>query len=94
MKVDQIYIDFSRGSENEISKEMNKVNTRVRFNDCQIILSLIDGKKCTMEIAEIMGKPINKISGRFTQLKAMNRIKPIDTKQINQSKFTIYEIIE
>lgn len=94
MKVDQIYIDFSRGRENEVSKQMNKVNSKVRENDLSIVLGLIDGKKCTLEIAEIMNKPINKISGRFTQLKAMNRIKPIGTKKINQSKFTIYEIIE
>jgi hypothetical protein len=91
--VKQIEIDFSRGRENELSKEMNAVNNQVRQKDLETVYSLIDGIRCTSEIADIMGKPINKISGRFTQLKALNRIKPIGSKQINNSKFTIYATI-
>lgn len=90
----QLEIDFSRGRENALSKQMNDVNNKVRANDCDRVLSLIDGIRCTQDIADIMDKPINKISGRFTQLKAMNLIKAIGTKSINNSKFTIYEQIK
>ena len=89
--VKQIELDFSRGRENEVSKEMNAVNNLVREKDIETVLSLIDGIRCTMEIADIMGKPINKISGRFTQLKALNKIRAIGVKKINNSKFTIYD---
>ena len=83
--------DISHGRCNEVSKEMNQVIAPHKENDRNAILSLIDGVNSTMDIATILDKPINKISGRFTELKAKGLIEAVGTKQVGRSKFTIYK---
>ena len=60
-------------------------------NQRQEVLGLIDGFKCTMEIAELMGVPLHKISGRFTELKAAVEIVAISRKEYNDSNYTVYK---
>lgn len=45
----------------------------------------------TMDKATILDKPINKVSGRFTELKAKGLIEAVGVKQEGRSKFTIYK---
>lgn len=85
----QQHYDISKGKSNEVSKEMNQVVRKE--NDRNMILSHIDGINSTMDIATILDKPINKISGRFTELKAKGLIESVGTKQLGRSKFTIYK---
>ena len=85
----QPHYDISKGKSNEVSKEMNQVVHKE--NDRNAILSLIDGMNSTMDIATILDKPINKISGRFSELKAKGLIESVGTKQVGKSKFTIYK---
>mgnify|MGYP006921329635 CR=1 FL=1 len=81
--------DLSRGNKNAISKEaFSKVDKEA---DRQKVLSLIDGNLCTFEIAEILKKPIHKISGRFTWLKSQGLIMLKGYKIINNSKYSVYE---
>ncbi len=81
--------DLSRGKENELSKEaFEKVDTKKGQTD---VFNLIDGFLCTFEIAEKLGKPIHKLSGRFTELKKLNKIKFKSKKNINGSNYSIYE---
>lgn len=93
----QLFIDFdtdiSRGRDNAISRAMNEVNLKVRYRDADRVLELIDGIRCTKEIADTMDKPIHKISGRFTALKQAGKIYPVDTKKIGNSVFQIYNKI-
>ena len=88
----QNYYDISKGKSNEVSKEMNQVVRKE--NDRNAILSLIDGMNSTMDIATILDKPINKVSGRFSELKAKGLIEAVGTKQVGRSKFTIYKVIK
>ena len=68
---DHFNIDLSKGKHNPLSKEaFKKVSKGQKWE----VLRLIDGQRNTKEIAEIMGKEIHKISGRFTELKALNLI--------------------
>ena len=90
----QPHYDISHGRCNEVSKEMNQVIAPHKENDRNAILSLIDGMNSTMDIATILDKPINKISGRFTELKANGLIESVGVKQVGRSKFTIYKKIK
>lgn len=85
----QPHYDISHGRCNEVSKEMNQVVSKE--NDRNAILRLIDGMNSTMDIATILDKPINKVSGRFTELKAKGLIEAVGVKQEGRSKFTIYK---
>lgn len=67
------YFDISRGKDNEMSKVSNtKVN---KEQGRALVLNLIDGTKSTKEIADILGKEIHKISGRFSELKMQGMIE-------------------
>jgi predicted transcriptional regulator len=83
--------DVSRGRGNEVSKEMNALIQPHKENDRNIILNLINGKLSTNDISKILKKPINKISGRFTELKAKNLIQKKGVKKSGNSTFTVYE---
>ena len=86
---EQLEKDLSRGKKNAISKEaFEKVDKQA---DRQKVLSLIDGNLCTFEIAEKLGKPIHKISGRFTWLKSKGDIRLKGSKTIQNSKYSVYE---
>ena len=47
-----------------------------------------------MEIAELMGVPLHKISGRFTELKAAGKIVVVDKKEYDGSHYTVYKEIK
>jgi len=86
---EQVEKDLSRGKKNAISQEaFEKVDKEA---DRQKVLSLIDGELCTFEIAEILKKPIHKISGRFTWLKSQGLIMLKGSKTIQNSKYSVYE---
>ena len=81
--------DLSKGKENELSKEaFEKVDTKKGQTD---VYNLIDGNFCTFEIALMLDKPIHKLSGRFTELKKLNKIRFKGKKNINGSNYSIYE---
>jgi predicted transcriptional regulator len=70
---------------------MNTLIQPHKEKDRDIILKLINGKLSTNDISKILKKPINKISGRFTELKAKNLIQKKGVKKSGNSSFTIYE---
>lgn len=79
--------DISKGRNNPQSKEANKkVNKQVQRLR---VYSLINGKRTTREIADIMQTELHNISGRFTEMKmeGINWIEPIGKK----NGFTIYK---
>ena len=81
--------DLSRGKNNELSKEAwSKVDAKGSRAE---VLALIDGNKCTIEIAFELGKQIHKISGRFTELKASDQIVKIGKKEINGGWYSVYQ---
>ena len=81
--------DLSRGRNNVISAEMfEKVDTQ---KGRQQVFELIDGFLSTTEIAQKLGKPINKISGRFTELKKNGIIRYVGKKPFLGSSFSVYE---
>ena len=65
-------IDLSKGKHNQLSKEAFK---KVRKGQKWEVLRLIDGQTSTKEIADKLNKPIHSISGRFTELKALELIE-------------------
>ena len=82
-------LDLSRGKDNELSKEaFSKVDTQKGRND---VLSLVDGILTTFEIAEKLGKPIHKISGRFTELKKSDDIVFLEKKKVNGATYSVYK---
>ena len=83
-------IDLSRGRHNENSIIAHerlkpfKVNMRKQVEKC------VNGHRCTMEIAEMLDKPLHKISGRFTALKATGVIMETARKTYKGSTYTVY----
>ena len=82
--------DISRGKENAISKLEFLENKSTREIDRTRILMLIDSRRNTHEIAEILNKQIYQISGRFTELKKEGIIKDIGFCFFNGKRGTIY----
>ena len=91
MNAPNLFTDISRGRENSISKEMNLVVNKTK--DIESVLSLIDGIRSTFEIANLLNKPIHKISGRFTELKKFGKIQQKGSIKIENSKYSVYEKI-
>ena len=48
-------------------------------------------EKSTKEIADILGIEHHKISGRFSELKAKQKIIKTSSKQIGKSRFAVYK---
>lgn len=84
--------DHSRGRNNANSQHsFNLIKGKVENQRMQV-LSRIDGIKSTLEIAEDMKVSIHQISGRFSELKANNKIISHKTKQIGKSRYTVYKV--
>lgn len=81
--------DISRGKNNPISQIAFKENVSTREVDRQKVFQLINSQRNTHEIAEIMGKEIHQISGRFTELKK-GKITPIGFSFYKGKRGTIY----
>lgn len=83
---------------NDLSRGRNNENSIVAFQKVKVtresmwmkILKLVDGLKSTYEIANDLGLPIHKISGRFTELKAKHLIIQTGTKKIGNSQFAVF----
>ena len=82
--------DISRGKNNPISQLAFKENVSTREIDRKRVFELINSQRNTHEIAEIMGKEIHQISGRFTELKKEGKIKTIGISFFNGKRGTIY----
>lgn len=87
-------IDYSRGRNNEVSKiafEKSKVSHDVMRAR---IFQLIDGKRCTRQIEEMLKKMPNEISGRFTELARANRIYLVKKVMYKGRKFSLYAKVQ
>ena len=84
--------DISRGKNNPISQLAFKENVSTREIDRKRVFELINSQRNTHEIAEIMGKEIHQISGRFTELKKEwnAKIKDIGFSFYKGKRGTIY----
>ena len=82
--------DISRGKNNEVSQIAFKENVSTREVDRQKVFQLINSQRNTHEIAEIMGKQIYQISGRFTELKKERKITTIGFSFYKGKRGTIY----
>lgn len=84
--------DISRGKNNAVSQIAFKENVSTREIDRKRVFELINSQRNTHEIAEIMGKEIHQISGRFTELKKEGnaKIKDIGYSFYKGKRGTIY----
>ncbi len=88
----QLEIDFSRGAKNALSREMHKSMKGTKRAMQLKVLSLIDGQRCTKEIADHLGKFLHQVSGRFSELKASGEIVEVGRKEYDGSKYTVYNV--
>lgn len=86
-------IDYSRGRNNENSQHSFGLIKGVVESGRLQVLKHVDGIKSTIEIAEEMGLPLHKISGRFSELKAKQKIFQVATRKIGRSRFAVYQKI-
>ena len=87
-----LFEDISKGRYNPESKLAHERLLPVKENQQERVFNLIDGLRCNMEIAEIMEKPLHKISGRFTELKKVGRIEKVGTKKYKDSTYAVHKI--
>ncbi|MBP1165095.1 DNA-binding transcriptional regulator YhcF (GntR family) [Chryseobacterium sp. PvR013] len=82
--------DYSRGRNNANSKLAFK-QVKVTIPKMQDrVLNEVDGIKSTIEIANILGVPIHTISGRFSELKAKQKIFQTSSKKIGRTSYAVY----
>lgn len=83
---------------NDLSRGRNNENSIVAFQKVKptipamwkLVLERVDGLKSTYDIANDLGLPIHKISGRFSELKAKHLIIQTGTKKIGNSQFAVF----
>ena len=85
-----LFQDISRGRHNPESQLAHERLLPGKESQRERVFGLIDGLRCNMEIAEIMDKPLHKISGRFTELKAGDRIAKVSTKKYKGSTYAVH----
>lgn len=82
--------DYSRGRDNANSKLAFK-QVKVTIPKMQDrVLNEVDGIKSTIEIANILGVPIHTISGRFSELKAKQKIFQTSSIKIGSKSYAVY----
>lgn len=82
--------DYSRGRDN--------ANSKLAFQQAKVtipkmqdrVLNEVDGIKSTLDIANILGVPIHTISGRFSELKASQKITRKSSKKIGRKSYAVY----
>ncbi|KAA2223000.1 hypothetical protein [Chryseobacterium sediminis] len=82
--------DYSRGR--------NNANSKLAFKQAKVtipkmqhkVYELVDGINSTIEIANILGVPIHTISGRFSELKAKQKIFQSSSKKIGSKSYAVY----
>ncbi|WP_294288495.1 hypothetical protein [uncultured Chryseobacterium sp.] len=82
--------DYSRGRNNANAQQAFSIIAGSVDSMRQKVLDQIDGLKSTQEIAEVIGVPLHKVSGRFSELKAKNKIIQITSKKIGNSHFAVF----
>lgn len=83
-------IDYSRGRNNENSKAaFETIKEKIPAMWIKVY-NLIDGIRSTLEIANILGVPIHVISGRFSELKAKNKIYQTSSTKIGGKSYAVY----
>ncbi|WP_343680039.1 hypothetical protein [Chryseobacterium arthrosphaerae] len=82
--------DYSRGRNNANSKlAFTKVKESIP-KMWEKVYGLVDGIRSTLEIAIILGVPIHTISGRFSELKAKQKIFQTSSKKIGSKSYAVY----
>lgn len=83
-------IDYSRGR--------NNANSKLAFQQVKFVipkmqdrvLNEVDGISSTLDIANKLGVPIHTISGRFSELKAKQKIYQTSSKKIGSKSYAVY----
>ncbi|MGL6125766.1 hypothetical protein [Chryseobacterium artocarpi] len=83
-------IDYSRGRNNANSKLAFKKVMETIPKMWEKVLNEVDGKRSTIEIANILRVPIHTISGRFSELKAKQKIYQTSSKKIGNKHYAVY----
>ena len=86
----QLQLDYSRGASNPISQHAFKRVVKTRENVKTKIMELLNGERCTYDIAQLLGKELHKISGRFSELIHEGKIILVRHKIINGSVYGVY----
>ncbi|WP_145953282.1 hypothetical protein [Chryseobacterium indologenes] len=82
--------DYSRGRNNANSKlAFQQVKVTIPTMQQQVY-ELVDGINSTLDIANILGVPIHKISGRFSELKAKQKIFQTSSKKHGHTSYAVY----
>lgn len=82
--------DYSRGRNNENSKlAFEKIKNNVESNRITVYKK-VDGVKSTLDIATEMGVSIHQISGRFSELRAKQKIYQTSSKKIGSKSYAVY----
>ncbi|WFB67033.1 hypothetical protein [Chryseobacterium sp. WX] len=82
--------DYSRGR--------NNANSKLVFQQAKVtipkmqdrVLNEVDGISSTLDIANKLGVEIHKISGRFSELKAKQKIYQTSSKKIGGKSYAVY----
>lgn len=82
--------DYSRGRNNANSKLAFQQVKEAIPKMWEKVLNVVDGKRSTLDIANILGVPIHTISGRFSELKAKNKIYQTSSKKIGSKSYAVY----
>lgn len=82
--------DYSRGRNNANSKlAFEKIKNTVESNRITVY-NKVDGVKSTLDIATEMGVSIHQVSGRFSELKAKQKIFQSSSKKIGSKSYAVY----
>ncbi|BAP30092.1 uncharacterized protein CHSO_1055 [Chryseobacterium sp. StRB126] len=82
--------DYSRGRNNANSKLAFKKVKETIPAMWEKVLNEVDGKRSTIDIANILGVPIHTISGRFSELKAKNKTYQTSSTKIGSKHYAVY----
>ena len=82
--------DYSRGRNNTNSKlAFNTIKNTVESNRIAVY-NKVDGIKTTLDIATELGVPLHYVSGRFSELKAKQKIFQTSSKKIGSKSYAVY----
>lgn len=82
--------DYSRGRNNANSKlAFTKIKETIP-SMWQKVLNEVDGISSTLDIANKLGVQIHTISGRFSELRAKQKIYQTSSKKIGSKSYAVY----
>lgn len=82
--------DYSRGRNNANSKLAFQLAKVTIPKMQERVLNEVDGISSTIDIANKLGVPIHTISGRFSELKAKQKIYQTSSKKIGSKSYAVY----